>query len=552
MTSAKTWDQAESDAIVRGGHLVQINDSSENAYILSKITGKVTTSAGDGGNAAYVWIGGVEGIEGSYSWAGGAAFWSGGSSGSSVGGAYQNWGRLVSSLAGPEPDNYLAIQNRAAMALGKWPANASAGQEIGVAGQWNDLNNSNTLFYLIERPISKPAEGLFAIFTMTHGGNPAGSFTCQLHYDKTPITVANFITLVEGTRGWINAPQAKLSNAPYYNGLKCHRIISNFMIQGGDPNGNGTGGPGYRFVDEFHPDLKHDHLGVLSMANSGKNTNGSQFFVTVSEPSNLNNVHTVFGRVVAGYDSCVLPLSNAATGASDVPVQDVVISNITIERLGAAAQAFNPLDPLLGLPECSMHQTAIERIAGVMTLRWPEPAHASYYLLDSPNLQSWQGQSLSLYSGFQPLNSRIINVTNVPLVNAPRHFFQLIKTIYTPLVPSSLNGRTLLLSGTRFGINTTMTFASATGGTHLIQGAGINLSSTLSNVEWAVQHHDKTSMLSDFTPALVVSGYQLVHSDWNFVFRSKNGGSFTGGFYTADQSVFLQEYGEFTISPNGP
>lgn len=552
VTTAKTWDQAEADAVAKGGHLLQIDDLSENAFVLSKLAGKVTSTAADGGNAAYVWIGGTESIEGTYSWAGGSAFWSGGSNGSAIGGAYQNWGRLVSPLGGPEPDNYLAIQNRTAFAMEKWPVGATTGQEIGVAGQWNDINNSNALFYVVERPITKPSEGLFAVFTMSHGGNPVGTFTCQLHYDKTPKTVANFVSLVEGTRTWIDAPHGKVSQAPFYDGLKFHRIIPNFMIQGGDPNGNGSGGPGYRFVDEFHPDLRHDHLGVLSMANSGLNTNGSQFFVTVSTPGHLDDVHSVFGHVVEGYESCVLPLSNVATNTSNAPLQDVVISNIAIQRLGTAAQAFNPLDPAHALPVCSMQQLSIERAAGQMTLRWPEPAHVSYVLLDSPDLQTWQDQSFDYYSGFSPTSSQSLNVTNVPLPGAPRHFFQMAKITYQPLMPASLQGRTLVLTGERFGITTTMTLATANGGTHLTQGAGFNLNSVLSQVVWSEEHHDEISFLSDINPPMMVGSTALTHSDWTFVFRSSQGGSYSGGYYTADRSAYLQEYGEFTISPPAP
>lgn len=557
VTTAKTWDQAEADAVAKGGHLVQINDKVENDLIFAKITGKVSTTATDGGGAKYVWIGGKEtATEGTYEWSGGTTFWVGGGTGTAQNGLYQNWGRLTRPVGGPEPDNFGSTQNRAALALENWPAGAVTGQEIGQPGQWNDLNQANLLYYIIERPISKPTEGLFAVFQMSHGGTAFGSFTCQLHYDKAPLTVANFITLAEGTRGWIDAPRGRVVNSQFFNGLKCHRIVSNFMIQGGDPMGNGSGGPGYRFVDEFHPDLRHDHPGVLSMANSGVNTNGSQFFVTVKDTSGLNDVHTIFGEVVEGYESCVLPLSNVAcrpnpaNGEVSIPVQDVVISSVTIQRLGAAAQAFNPLNPLLGLPVCSTHQTRLDlSTPGVKKLRWTEPAHCTYALADSPDLTNWRGESFSYYSGYTPAVDQSLDVTQVPAAGALRHFFHLAKVIYTPLPTPTPQGRKLVLTGRNFGIVTTITVTTATGGSHLIQQpiSGFVLSSALTNVVWNVPHFDQASFASDINPPLV-SEASYTHSDWKLTFRSASGGTFTGGFYTADRTSYLPETGDFTVS----
>lgn len=552
VTTARTWDAAEADAVAKGGHLAQINDATESTLILSKIMGKVTTTAPDGGDAKYVWIGGKEAAtEGTYAWIGGNTFWAGGSGGSAQNGLYQNWGRLVGGL---EPDNYGSNQNRAALALERWPISATTGQEIGQAGQWNDVNHTNALCYVIERSITKPAEGLFAVFQMTHGGVPKGSFTCQLHYDKAPFAVANFITLVEGTRGWIDASRGWVSHAPYFNGLKCHRIVSNFMIQGGDPNGNGTGGPGYRFVDEFSPDLRHDHPGVLSMANSGVNTNGSQFFVTVKETPGLNDVHTIFGEVVEGYESVVLPLSNVACSAQpnypfevSIPVQDVVITSVTIQRLGAAALAFNPLNPALGLPVCSMHQTRLDRsAAGALTLRWTEPAHCTYALADSPDLANWYGQSFDYYSTNNPTPDQSLTVTDIPAPGAPRHFFHLAKAVYTPIMPTPERRRFVLTGNGRV---TTLTLTSATGGSHLIQEtSGFSLSSKLFYVRWAVPQFDEATLTSNINPAYVVQGYQLTHSDWKFTYRTATSGTFTGGFYTANRGTYLSDSGTFTVT----
>lgn len=475
VTTAKTWDQAEADAVAKGGHLVQINDATENALILSKISGKVTTTANDGGEAKYVWIGGKETTtEGTYAWTGGTTFWAGGISGSAQNGLYQNWGRN-GSIYGQEPDNYLGVQNRAAMGLENWPVGIPSGYEIGRTGQWNDLAHTDALFYVIERPISKPAEGLFAVFQMSHGGNPAGSFTCQLHYDKAPITVANFISLAEGTRGWIDAPHGRVSNSPFYNGLKCHRILSNFMIQGGDPNGNGSGGPGFQFLDEFSPDLRHDHPGVLSMANSGPNTNGSQFFVTVAETTHLNDVHTIFGEVVEGYESCVLPLSNVPANASGVPVQEVKITSITIQRLGAAAQAFNPLAqslPTVTAPAYSLSN--INPSAGTGGIAINQPARSLLRLYRTQDLSTWDDLGfLYLDRDASPLST--INIGGV-VSGVSKQFFRVPIIIYpsNAIAPDSLAGRILTVQTTAFG-PFTVEFFSGGGGTVTYEGSIYNI-----------------------------------------------------------------------------
>ncbi|XOV66889.1 MAG: peptidylprolyl isomerase [Fluviicola sp.] len=164
------------------------------------------------------------------------------------------------------------------------------------------------------------APGMYAVFETTKG-----KIICELEFEKTPMTVANFVGLIEGN--FKGAGQE--FTEPYYNGIKFHRVINDFMIQGGDPTGTGRGGPGYRFPDEIVADLKHSGPGILSMANSGKNTNGSQFFITHKATPWLDGKHTVFGHVVQGQD------------VVDAIEQNDTMDKVTVLRVGDKAKAFN-------------------------------------------------------------------------------------------------------------------------------------------------------------------------------------------------------------------
>ena len=158
-----------------------------------------------------------------------------------------------------------------------------------------------------------------------------GSFTIRLFDAEAPNTVANFVGLAEGTKEWTDPKTGAKKKAPFYDGIIFHRVIDGFMIQGGDPLGKGYGGPGYKFGDEFHASLRHTREGLLSMANAGPNTNGSQFFITLAPTPHLDNRHSIFGVVEDGMD-VVRKIGKVRTGAQDRPANDVVINKVTIER----------------------------------------------------------------------------------------------------------------------------------------------------------------------------------------------------------------------------
>lgn len=162
---------------------------------------------------------------------------------------------------------------------------------------------------------------VFALFDTSEG-----KFKARLFADKAPKTVENFTSLAEGAK----------TGKPFYDNLIFHRVIPDFMIQGGCPEGTGRGGPGYKFADEFHPSLRHTKKGFLSMANAGPNTNGSQFFVTVAATPWLDNKHAIFGEVIEGYD-VVEKISRVPRDSQDRPKKEVKLNSVTIERTEAGA-----------------------------------------------------------------------------------------------------------------------------------------------------------------------------------------------------------------------
>lgn len=184
--------------------------------------------------------------------------------------------------------------------------------------------------------------GIYAKFN-----TPKGAILVKLTHDKTPGTVGNFVALAEGNLD----NKAKPQGQPFFNGLKFHRVIPDFMIQGGDPQGTGVGGPGYKFDDEFHPDLRHDTPGVLSMANSGPGSNGSQFFITHIATPWLDNKHTVFGNVVEGQD------------VVDAIEQGDTMDSVEIIKVGEEAQKWNAVEAFRTFEGSRAKREAAEREA---------------------------------------------------------------------------------------------------------------------------------------------------------------------------------------------
>jgi len=163
-----------------------------------------------------------------------------------------------------------------------------------------------------------------------------GPVVIRLFPDHAPKTVRNFVELAEGGRQWTDPRTGRATTDKLYDGTIFHRVIPDFMIQGGDPLGSGRGGPGYKFADEIHPDLAFDRPYLLAMANAGPGTNGSQFFITVVPTPWLNGKHTIFGEVIEGAD-VVDVITRVKTGSQDRPVEDVTIESVTVERGNGAS-----------------------------------------------------------------------------------------------------------------------------------------------------------------------------------------------------------------------
>jgi peptidyl-prolyl cis-trans isomerase A (cyclophilin A) len=301
-------------------------------------------------------------------------------------------------------------------------------------------------------------DGIFADFTTS-----LGSFTCQLDYMNAPRTTANFIGLATGQRPWLDLPSGRARTNAFYNGLTFHRVIAGFMSQGGSPNGSGTDGPGYVFTDEFSPQLVFDSFGALAMANSGTNSNGSQFFITVAPYAFGNNTYAIFGRVVAG-SNVVYAINHVATDANDKPLTNVVIQQVNLRRVGTAAQAFNI--NAQGLPVVTNLPLLIATGAGQVTLTFSNRQYADNRLYSTTNLAgSWTSEALGI-EVTSPVSNSVQRSQG-----ARQRFYSMAQVQYasSTFAPKTMYSRTLTLNFAS-GVAGTMTLAfdSAGGGNYTL------------------------------------------------------------------------------------
>lgn len=277
------------------------------------------------------------------------------------------------------------------------------------------------------------SDGLYAAFDTS-----MGSFTCRLDYVEVPLTCANFVGLAEGSQHWLDPETGSIRSDPFYDGLLFHRTITNFMIQGGDPLGTGTGGPGYAIPDEFDPALAHSTTGVLSMANSGPDSGGSQFFITLKETSWLDNKHAVFGAVVDGMD--VVHTLSEVPEVNDRPIVDVVMNQVRILRIGTQAGNFDPLAQ--PLPEVRPLPLHISNSASGWVVSASSASLSKDALYQKATLDSWVDWTGIETNYWQTGNS---GWTAAVATHQTSQFFKGIRIFHPQASTATLAGHTLTL-----------------------------------------------------------------------------------------------------------
>jgi cyclophilin family peptidyl-prolyl cis-trans isomerase len=309
-----------------------------------------------------------------------------------------------------------------------------------------------------------------------------GTYTIELNYTAAPRSVANFIGLADGSRAWIDSSTGAIhSGEPFYNGLHYHRVIAGFMSQVGSRKGDGTDGPGYSFRDEFSSGLSHSSAYIVSMANSGPNSNGSQFFITAEATAWLDGKHTIFGSVVSGTSVCAAINNTAVTNS--VPNTPVVINSITIRRVGSAANAFDITAQ--GLPSVSRSVGNLIVSPGV-SAAWvttqPQTEGTVFTAFKSTNLSTWSSLNAStLYLGSNAQSSFSLGTAQ-----ESKAFFNLAAASHpSPTTVSSYANRTLSVSApTSLGGTMVFTFnSSGSGGVFQIVSNSGSTSGTFSTFQ---------------------------------------------------------------------
>lgn len=354
---------------------------------------------------------------------------------------------------------------------------------------------------------AQSTNGIYAEFNTS-----MGSYTCRLEYAIAPMACANFIGLATGQRSWLDLPSGVVKTNPFYDGTTFHRVIAGFMNQGGSPNGLGTDGPGYAFVDEFSPSLRHDAFGVLSMANSGPDSNGSQYFITVEPTPWLNDVHTIFGRLYGG-SNVVYAINNVATNGNSKPLTNVVVNAINIRRVGTAAATFDI--SAQGLPVVTNLNLQIAKTGTNVSLTFSNRLYADNRLYASSNLTSWAGAGLGIEITAPVSNS-------IPRsASAVSQFFRMVQVEYpsSTLAPKNLLGRVLTLNFSGGNGTFIISFNSTGGGTYTwTQGAS-------GTVSYAWQQEPYRGRLSPVAFSAFVP--MILRLD----FDSSSAGSFSGVAY---------------------
>ncbi len=378
------------------------------------------------------------------------------------------------------------------------------------------------------------ADGLYATFVVKRGSTTVGQFTCSLNHQLAPRTVANFVGLATGERGWMDFKKGGVSRKPFYDGITFHRVVAGFVIQGGSPNGLGTDGPGYTFRDEFHASLRHSKAGILSMANSGLNSNGSQFFVTLAATAWLDDVHSVFGEVVENM-SVVQSVQ-----------QGDVIESVTITRIGAAAQAFDVQAHLL--PSVVDARPALVKNGSGFQLNYAKADDAEYFTFHSGNLATWSqiiGQELYITPPAQTPK----DVTPQTTGQSQRYFtvtkIQYPEALHTPAV---VTGKRIFITDPT-GFSFTWNFSTAANGTYSTSLAKdqnqVEILNTMNAYSWSQEAY-RGRLTGSISGLQFGSGEAITQVNISFTFTSGSGGICKGSIIGALGSQFNMS-GPFTF-----
>ena len=380
------------------------------------------------------------------------------------------------------------------------------------------------------RGLGQYTNGIYAEFNTS-----MGSYTCALYYAQSPKAVANFIGLAAGQRSWLDLPTGLARTNPFYNGITFHRVITNFVIQAGSPNGLGTDGPGYAFVDEITNTLQFSSFGVLAMANSGPDSNGSQFFVTVSPQPSLNGGYTIFGGIYGG-SNVVAAINLVPTDASSKPLTNVYINAISIRRIGTAANAFDI--NAQGLPLVTNLNLAIALAGTNASLAFSNRLNADNRLYSSSNLVNWTAGRLGIETALPVSN------TNLQNLQAPAQFFRSAQVQYAAntRAPKSWSGKTLTLFYTS-GLNATniLAFNASGGGTY---NYSTNAPGIILGYNW---------LQAPYNGRMLPIGFSgLADQAFNLHFTTATAGTFSGGVYPAGYPNTLFAFGVSGVFTNSP
>jgi cyclophilin family peptidyl-prolyl cis-trans isomerase len=379
------------------------------------------------------------------------------------------------------------------------------------------------------------ADGLYATFAVKRGAAGVGEFSCRLEFTTVPRTVANFVGLAEGARPFVDFQRGHATKRSFYDGLTFHRVVAGFVIQGGSPKGDGSDGPGYTFRDEFEASLRHSRAGILAMANSGTNSNGSQFFVTLDATPWLDDVHSVFGEVAEG-----LSVVNSVR-------QGDVIERVTIVRNGAAAQAFDA--NAHGLPVVAEANPVLVPTLAGFELNYGQPANAEFFVFHSDALTAWSRLAGKELEGVNP----VVGPRDDSAVTAAKAmtFFNVARVQYPDAIftPPSVVGKRLSLanvsSAGTFALDFSLT--DATAGTYVLTPGG---SAPLgphpvSTYTWEQEAY--RGRLGANISGLSAGNDPINRATISYVFSSSTGGSVAGSLSTLlGQTLPLA--GIFTVS----